>query len=103
MITKTNFNKLLSALNFTDKEGVFSKKIHGIVIQADTSAEKLIYPKGIKIEGEFTTNFSSAENFVVFECVHRLLELGYKPEQLTLEPKWKLGDGASGGRVQISL
>ena len=38
---------------------------------------------------------------MVFECVHKLLELGYKPEHLTLEPKWKLGHGASGGRADI--
>jgi type I restriction enzyme M protein len=103
MITKANFNKLLATLSFIENEGVFSKKIHGILMQADIAAEKLVYPKGVKIEGEFTTNFSSAENFVVFECVHRLLELGYKPEQLTLEPKWKLGHGASGGRADVVI
>lgn len=103
MITKANFKNLLAALGFTDKNGVFSKKIHGILIQANTKEEKLLYPKGIKIEGEFTSNFSSSENFVVFECVHRLLELGYKPEQLTLEPKWKVGHGASGGRADIVI
>jgi type I restriction enzyme M protein len=103
MITKTNFKKLLAALNFSEKGTIFSKRIHGILIQADYAKEKLIYPKEVKIEGEFTTNFSSAENFVVFECVHRLLELGYKPEQLTLEPKWKLGHGASGGRADIVI
>ncbi|WP_228287867.1 restriction endonuclease subunit S [Thiothrix subterranea] len=48
-----------------------------------------------------TCNFSSHENFVVFECVCRLLEKGYKPEHIELEPKWKLGHGASGGRADI--
>lgn len=103
MITKTNFKNLLHWLDFTEKSLVFSNKIHGFLMQADFSAERLIYPKGVKIEGDFTTNFSSAENFVVFECVNRLLELGYKPEQLTLEPKWKLGHGASGGRADIVI
>ena len=103
MITKANFKNLLVALSFSEKDSVFSKKINGILIQADAKQEKLLYPKGIKIEGEFTTNFSSAENFVVFECVHRLLELGYKSEHLTLEPKWKVGHGASGGRADIVI
>jgi hypothetical protein len=40
---------------------------------------------------------------VVFECVHRLLEKGYKPEHLELEPKWKLGHGAGGGRTDILI
>lgn len=31
----------------------------------------------------------------------RLLEKGYKPEHIELEPKWKLGHGASGGRADI--
>ena len=41
------------------------------------------------------------ENFVVFECVYQLLKKGYKPEHLELEPKWKVGHGASGGRADI--
>lgn len=42
-----------------------------------------------------------AKNNFCFECVHRLLEKGYKPEHIELEPKWKLGRGASGGRADI--
>lgn len=37
----------------------------------------------------------------MFECVHRLLEKGYKPEHLELEPTWQVGRGASGGRADI--
>ena len=103
MITKANFKNLLTALGFSEKKLVFSKVINDILIRADFKEEKLLYPKGVKIEGEFTTNFSSAENFVVFECVHRLLQLGYRPEQLTLEPKWKVGHGSSGGRADIVI
>jgi len=50
-----------------------------------------------------TCNFSANENFVVFECVHRLLEKGYKAEHIELEPKWKVGHGASGGRADILI
>lgn len=103
MINKSNFKTLLISLGFAEKDYIFSKKINGDLLRVDFLNEKLIYPKDIKVEGEFTTNFSSAENFVVFECVHRLLELGYKSEQLTLEPKWKVGHGASGGRADIVI
>ncbi|MEJ7822575.1 MAG: restriction endonuclease subunit S [Chitinophagaceae bacterium] len=103
MITKNNFKKVLEIFEFETKDNIYSKKINGEIIQADFISEKLIYPRGVKIEGEFTTNFTSLENFVVFECVHRLLLLGYKPEHLTLEPKWKLGHGASGGRADIVI
>ena len=32
-----------------------------------------------------TQNFSQAENWVVLECVDRLLEKGYKPQNIILE------------------
>lgn len=50
-----------------------------------------MYPKEIIRHDETTSNFSHPENFVVFECVHRLLEKGYKPSRLELEPRWNLG------------
>lgn len=43
----------------------------------------------------------SDENFVVFECVYRFLEKGYKFNYIELELKWKLGYGVSGGWVDI--
>ena len=33
--------------------------------------------------------------------MHRLFTKGYKPEHIELEPKWKVGHGASGGRADI--
>ncbi|MCL4546500.1 MAG: N-6 DNA methylase, partial [Deltaproteobacteria bacterium] len=48
-------------------------------------------------------NFSSNENFVVFECVNRLFEKGYKPKDIILEPRWQVGHGASGGRADIMV
>ena len=38
-----------------------------------------------------TSNFSQAENMVVLECVNRLLEKGYKPNDLILEKSWASG------------
>ncbi|MFN0200465.1 MAG: N-6 DNA methylase, partial [Bacteroidia bacterium] len=67
----------------------------------DFEKKLLIYPKELTVHGEFTCNFSSPENFVVFECVHSLLAKGYKPEHIELEPKWKVGHGGSGGRADI--
>jgi len=40
---------------------------------------------------------------VVFECVCRLLEKGYKPQHIELEPRWQVGHGASGGRADILI
>lgn len=109
MINKDNLKDLLKILNFkeesNEKSCIFSKYFPNTeaYLQVDFNQEKLIYPtdKGFIVNGEFTNNFSSNENFVVFECVHRLFEKGYKPEHIELEPKWKLGHGASGGRADI--
>ncbi|MEZ9049436.1 N-6 DNA methylase [Vibrio sp. 10N.247.311.64] len=104
MINKDNFRKLLAHLDFVEEKGVFTKNISdGVFISADFNKEELIYPEeeGLKIEERHTCKFSSSENAVVFECVHKLLIKGYKPEHIELEPKWKLGHGASGGRADI--
>lgn len=105
MITKDNFESLLLALGYKKRGAAYSKTIAGAVLAADFDKQKLIYPEaqGLKINSHQTCNFTDNENFVVFECVHRLLEKGYKPEHLELEPKWKLGHGASGGRADILI
>ena len=103
MITETTFKQLLHALNFTAQSNKKFSKIfaNGTNLAVDFENKKLIYPNGLKINEQQTCNFSASENFVVFECVHRLLEKGYAPESIELEPKWKLGRGASGGRADI--
>ncbi len=105
MINKDNLKDLLRILNFEIKGDIYSKHFPNIdaYLKVDFKNNVLIYPtdKGFVVNGEFTCNFTSAENFVVFECVHRLFEKGYKPEHIELEPKWKVGHGASGGRADI--
>lgn len=39
----------------------------------------------------------------MLECVNRLLEKGYEPEHLTLERRWQVGHGASGGKADINV
>ncbi len=70
-------------------------------MEVDFTNKELIYPEEITIHDTTTSNFSHPENFVVFECVHRLLEKGYKPQSLELEPKWKLGREAKSGKADI--
>ena len=101
MITKDNLPNLLNALGFTQHKKNYRKSIGAATLSLDFDKELISYPDGLTVNGEFTCNFSSSENFVVLECVTRLLEKGYKPEHIELEPKWKLGHGASGGRADI--
>jgi len=74
-------------------------------LKVDISKNIFIYPEkqGLIVENRQTCNFSDPENFVVFECVFRLLQIGYKPENIVIEPKWKVGHGASGGRADILI
>lgn len=107
MIDKINFKALLELLNFEKTGKIYNKDFghNDAYLKVDFDKNTLIYPedKGFKINERQTCNFSSNENFVVFECVYRLLKKGYKPEHIELEPKWKLGRGASGGRADILI
>jgi len=105
MINKDIFKALLRYLKFEEKNDIFSKNFEkaDVFLKVDFKKERIEYPEtaGLIINERQTCNFSSQENVVVFECVHQLLSKGYKPKHLELEPKWKLGHGASGGRADI--
>ena len=107
MINQKNFKKLLKFLNFEEKDNIFNKnfKESGLYLRVDFKKEELIYPEsaGLLINERQTCNFASSENVVVFECVYQLLNRGYKAQHIELEPKWKLGHGASGGRADILI
>ncbi|MDV3462273.1 restriction endonuclease subunit S [Elizabethkingia anophelis] len=101
-----NNKKLIQALGFLPKEntsGIFQKKYS----EANNYAIEIDFEKGIinfgnKVIGESKTtqNFLQAENWVVLECIDRLLEKGYQPQNITLEKTWKTGHGTS-GRLDI--
>ena len=103
MITKNNFKDVLKTLGFKAEGNIFQKSIGEADLKVNFDKQEMIYPedKGLKVNERQTCNFSKDENFVVFECVHRLLAKGYKPEHLELEPRWRVGHGASGGRADI--
>jgi len=92
MITKDNFKDVLRTIGFTTESGilintytrVFPKSGASIIVDFDQ--EKIIYPEGIEAERDTTKNFSHNENFVVLECVCNLLNQGYQPEHIVLEP-----------------
>lgn len=106
MIDKNNFKDVLKFLDFEENGDIF---IHyyanNTYLKVDFNSNKLIYPEDqdLTINERQTCNFSQNENFVVFECVHRLLAQGYKPEHIELEPKWQVGHGASGGRADVLI
>lgn len=103
MITKDNLKEVLGLLGFTNKDEIYSKEIGKAVLKVDFKNEKIIYPQELKRENDSTSNFSQNENFVVLECVDRLLSLGYQVSDLVLEKIWKLGHSGKSGRADISI
>lgn len=105
MLTQDNLKNLLAALGFENKGAIYQKTIDGALLEVDLAKREIRYPEaaGLLINERQTCNFDANENFVVLECVYRLLEKGYKPQHIELEPKWKLGRGASGGRADVLI
>lgn len=105
MISTDNLKLVLQKLNFIQEtEQIFSKKYSNdkTQIKVNFDTKKIIYPKEIIKGDETTCNFSHPENFVVLECVNRLLDKGYKAEHIQLEPRYKLGhDSKSSGKADI--
>lgn len=100
------YKKLIQILGFKPKEnssGVFQKKyskFNDYTIEVDFEKELIFFGNDISSESKTTQNFSQAENWVILECVDRLIEKGYSPGNITLEKTWKTGHGTS-GRLDI--
>ena len=104
MITESNFKKLLLSIGFLSNENIYVKKFpqFGTSMSVHFSKRKLYYPEAIKGR-ERNDSFDAPENFVVFECVNRLLEKGYRPEHIELEKEWHLGHDSKSGRADICV
>lgn len=95
----TNLLSFLGLLGFRPKDGmdgVYSKSYNGYEIKINYNADsheksEIDYGKKILCNRKTTCNFHQEETFVVLECVNRLLEKGYKPENIELEKSWGMG------------
>lgn len=113
MITIDNFKEVLISLGFTQdgEQEVYSKEYHlngnlvGDTRMSVNFAEKrLEFPADMR-GGDRNTliDDSHKENMVVFECVDRLLDKGYKSEDIELEKVWQLGHEGKSGRADICV
>lgn len=110
MITKDNLKSLLTFLNFSDIDNIFTKEYKsGARITVNFPEQKIIYEpldnsfkngefptkdkpaSGFIIHRDTTLNFKSPENFVCLVCVHLLLKKGYEPKHIVFEPAFKVG------------
>lgn len=100
-----DIKKHISVLGFVPKNGtngIYHKMYLDYAIEIDFEKQSINYGNGITADSKTTQNFSDAENFVVLECVDRLLTKGYKPQNLILEKTWPSGHGTS-GRLDICV
>ena len=81
MITKDTLSQLLALLGFSSSGKSFRKTFGNAEIVVDFNEKSIAYPKTMQIHGATTCNFSASENFVVLECVCRLLEKGTVPAE----------------------
>lgn len=107
MITKKNLKVLLETLGFSSCDGnEYSKTYCGLLdcrIVVDFAKEAITWPAKLRRGDETASNFSAPENFVVLECVDRLLEKGYRPEHIVLQEKWQLGHDQKSGKADICV
>jgi type I restriction enzyme M protein len=100
---------LISALGFVSKgtdENIFVKKYpkhNRYSIKVDFQNKKISYGSDIRVNHQRVLGFDENENFVVLECVNRLLEKGYEPKHLELERMFPVGHNPVAGRADITV
>ena len=100
-----DIKKHITALGFVPKDGtngIYHKIYVDYAIEIDFEKQSINYGSVITAESKTTQNFSQPENFVVLECVDRLLTKEYKPQNIVLEKTWPSGHGTS-GRLDICV
>lgn len=104
MITVDNLKLALLSMGFAENGSLFEKcfPAYNCSLAVDFTRAKLVYPEAIKGRDR-NDGFDAPENFVVFECVNRLLDKGYRPEDIELEKEWHLGHDAKSGRADICV
>lgn len=101
MITVDTLIGLAHSLGFKEENGQLTKNLNGHKFVIDTESKRISLPE--KIKGKKDLHFGSPENFVVFECVFRLLQKGYNPEHIEIERTFQLGHLQKSGRADITV
>lgn len=109
-LNKENLRELLSSLNFQEASNIWTRNYEsGASIAVDFNKQTIQYDpvdssfkngeypsiskpaSGFIIHRDTTLNFSAKENFVCIVCIHLLLEKGYEPKHIVLEPSFQVG------------
>lgn len=108
MITVDNLRDALEFMGFIEfHENIYLKHFSEFDcnIEVNFNDSSIYYPEssGLVVNDRTTCNFGHPENFVVLECVNRLLVKGYRPEHIELEKRWNLGHLPKGGKSDICV
>ena len=81
MISKDNLRDVLANLGYTIQDNKVTESWtrnfnDSAAITVDFTTERIHYPLALKAHRDTTKHFSAPENFVVLECITRLLALG---------------------------
>lgn len=94
--------ELIYSLGYRAQEGekdIFYKyysRHNNYCIHVNFENERIDYGDKINVGDRTTSNFENSENFIVLECINRLLEKGYAPKSLSLEHKLPVGHREKG-------
>lgn len=107
---KEKLSELLASLNFQEASNIWTRNYEsGASIAVDFNKQTIQYDpvdssfkngeypsiskpaSGFIIHRDTTLNFSAKENFVCIVCIHLLLEKGYEPKHIVLEPSFQVG------------
>lgn len=97
-------NNFLETLGFTKIQNNYisnTKYPIKVTYNIENPQKSIIdYGSEIVVHHRSTSNFDKPENYVVLECVIRLLKKGYPANKIELEKEWKLGH-KNKGRLDI--
>lgn len=94
--------ELLNSLNYVDKGSYFEKYYNGYRIRVKKDGYIIDYGDSIRYDRETCLNLDfQPETSVVFQCVDKLLTLGYKPCDIYLEKAFPAGKKSKGQYLDI--
>lgn len=102
-MTHKNFIEKMGFIPKESASGIFIKKYSdSYAIEVDFEKQTFHFGGKIKVQGKDIQSITKPEDWVVLECVNRLLHKGYKPENISLEKRYEAGHGFS-GRLDICV
>lgn len=100
----SQIKRFLTSLEFSAVSEQWQRDFGSVTLAVDFTRARIVYPREIRCGDETTSHFDAEENWVVLECVCRLLAKGYRAEDIELERRHKLGrKSKASGKADITV